>query len=330
MKKPSEIEEENPPVSALAFYSGVDSDLGLLDLTKFNARFLNTKSEEFKSFIETTEVTDNDSSTNRNRNAINRLEKEIEKHDLWALIPININKPVDSNIFFKIEQGLLILFPSSFQMIESWDIQVIEKKSIWWISTTHVTHNFHLLSSTTNHLRFDAKDSRKIVDFLIKFKDQSLNKLQLILIQSYHIALRNTQFFHFRFIQLCICLETTCTGTTELTYRIARNCAIICGKDLESSNTIFLNVKKLYTLRSKIVHGEDYKEDLLAVYVNYLSQLCSRVIIELLQHSSLERKELNEKTTSVGYGDYAKLSDSYLTIIPDQDKIKSLSEILKK
>lgn len=60
------------------------------------------------------------------------------------------------------------------------------------------------------------------------------------------------------FLSLMIGLEILLNPSDhELQYRVSRNAAVLLGKNEEGSRRIFDDIKKLYNLRSKIVHGDE-------------------------------------------------------------------------
>lgn len=62
------------------------------------------------------------------------------------------------------------------------------------------------------------------------------------------------------FLNLMIALEALYTEETrELSFRLARNCAIMLGTNYENAQIIFDDMKKLYDKRSKLVHGTSNK-----------------------------------------------------------------------
>ena len=62
------------------------------------------------------------------------------------------------------------------------------------------------------------------------------------------------------FLSLMISLEALYTKETrELSFRLARNCAILLGTNCENAQIIFDDMKKLYDKRSKLVHGSSNK-----------------------------------------------------------------------
>ncbi|WP_188753626.1 HEPN domain-containing protein [Parapedobacter defluvii] len=119
---------------------------------------------------------------------------------------------------------------------------------------------------------------------------------------------------HFQYLNLCFCLETIVDGRTELTYRMKRNVAILCGTSSFNSQLIFDNITKIYNLRSKIVHGDTYNEQKIEDYLPFLISIVSRTIIELLIHDIYDITaigRLNKRITTLGFGDRHKISDDW-------------------
>ena len=138
---------------------------------------------------------------------------------------------------------------------------------------------------------------------------------------------------HFQYINLCMALETLVEGDVELSYRMKRGVAILVGDNEYSCQIIFKNSTHIYSLRSAIVHGENYDNNKLKEYLPYLKKLVARTILELLLHK-LNRGNLNEFLTKAGFGQRHLLSQKYkpfeLSLIIQTDvTIKSLSKYKK-
>jgi len=60
------------------------------------------------------------------------------------------------------------------------------------------------------------------------------------------------------FLSLMISMEAALgpQGNTEITHQVSRNAAVLLGSDTCESGHIFRDMKRLYSIRSKIVHGE--------------------------------------------------------------------------
>lgn len=87
----------------------------------------------------------------------------------------------------------------------------------------------------------------------------------------------------------------------EVTYRISRNTAVLIGKDRENAIDIFKMMKKLYGLRSRIVHGNLLKaenKDELHLLRYYLSEAIKQVI-----KLNKKRDELLSELNILGFGE---------------------------
>ncbi len=107
------------------------------------------------------------------------------------------------------------------------------------------------------------------------------------------------------FLSLMICMEILFNpGEQELSHRISRNAAILLGKDFKESKTIFSEIKKLYTKRSKIVHGTIAREKSKTVNNEDVVKLRNyvRESIKEINIKGKSRDELLEFLDSHGYG----------------------------
>lgn len=110
------------------------------------------------------------------------------------------------------------------------------------------------------------------------------------------------------FLNLVTCLESLLVSTNfELTYQISRGVAVLLSDNKEDGNKLFSKMKKLYEIRSKIVHNSiwdvdkyyktydiDPFEDLKEVFV-----LSFREFIKL----NISKSELIKLINENGYGD---------------------------
>jgi hypothetical protein len=116
------------------------------------------------------------------------------------------------------------------------------------------------------------------------------------------------------FLSLMISLETLLgSGGSEKTYRISRNAAVLLGKDKDESEIIFSDIKKLYNLRSEIVHGGKsniiHTEDLLKLR-HYI-----RESIKEINKVDKSKDELLDVLNSCGFGDKERLKNKEITIV---------------
>ena len=220
---------------------------------------------------------------------------------------------------------LKVLFPSSLK-IEYFVDGIYNENNF----VTTYYHNTDLNdSSKEDYLHFDELKIPLINDFIVNtFSD--FYKIGYIenSIKNY-IGSFDASHKHFRFLSLCICLECLINETSELLYRISRGCSIICGEDKEKANLIFFNIKKIYNLRSKIVHGSDFDWEKLDNYLVYLECLVSKIIVELLIHKIDNSKTINTMLTELGFGQKYQLSDNWYEFKFNYKVENKIIEILK-
>ena len=108
------------------------------------------------------------------------------------------------------------------------------------------------------------------------------------------------------FLSLMISLELLYNiGMSELRYRISRNAAVLLGNTDAESHEIFTRIKKLYEIRSKIVHAgktDDIEQD----HVFELRKYIRRSIIDM-NYINKPKEDLLKLINKLGYNDRPKL-----------------------
>lgn len=116
------------------------------------------------------------------------------------------------------------------------------------------------------------------------------------------------------FLSLMISLEALLSpGGSELTYKISRNAAVLLGKEKDESEVIFSEIKKLYKLRSKIVHGE--KSNIINTEVLLKLRHYIRESIKEINKVGKSKDELLDVLNSCGFGDKERLKNKEITIV---------------
>jgi hypothetical protein len=282
--------------------SNSSSDLTKLKFKEFN--IVNVQSEEFLSFCDET-------STRRDEfmKMIND-DYKIFQDNKYVIINKNREK-FGAKKVYDVYNFILTLFPSSLTVEYILDYN-FAGDCLRFQSSYHFNDNLH--SVRDSYLLFNEDDVTEINSFIDEHFGNHLNISYLkSSIQNYLNAF-DSNYSHFSFIAFCICLESITDGTAELIYRIARNVAVICGSNEENSLIIFHNIKKIYALRSKIVHGSDFSDDTVNDYLYYLELICSKLIVELLKHNISNIKLLNEKITTLGFGEKEKISSNKIGV----------------
>lgn len=285
-------------------FSGSNSDLSRLDLSFFNLRFLKIDSDEFIDFVSNT---NHETFEHHNKRLFEKYwGKEFNNNHLYALIPIDLDGKMDAEDVWLVRAALLVMFPSDISIHVEIRYQFFDSKYLRWNRSTE----WPIVSSGygyyDNFLTFDEKNIGEINSYLKTFliRCKSLKYLKTT-VSSYSSSFLQ-QFPRMAYLDLCISLESIIDGTNELVYRIRRNVAIICGETRSDCKIIFNNINKIYRLRSKIVHGEDYDTELIEKYLPYLILLISRSITELISLNVPSKTELNEILTEVGFGENKK------------------------
>lgn len=202
---------------------------------------------------------------------------------------------------------LKVLFPSSLKI--EYFINCIKNENKFITTYFHKTELIEYKED--DYLHLDELKIPIINDFIVKNFSHFYRIGYIENSIKNYIGSFDASHKHFRFLSLCICLECLINETSELLYRISRGCSIICGEDKEKANLIFLNIKKIYNLRSKIVHGSDFDWGKLDNYLIYLECLVSKIIIELLIHKIENSKIINSKLTELGFGQKYQISDNW-------------------
>ena len=210
-------------------------------------------------------------------------------------------------------QLMLSIYPSDFTLLEIIHLHPLDD------NYQSAGKSFYSFKSTGEkyfeNFMFIDKTEYAFVKRYIRKYFQSSKQLKYL---KYILSVYSDSFLEtnptYQYISLIICLEVIVEGKEQLTYKLRRNTALLCGKDIEGCKRIYNNVNQLYKLRSAIVHGEikpsykNFKE-----YHEYLKKLVARLIRELVVHNIPTIEELNEKITTLGYGQNNLISKNYVT-----------------
>ena len=293
------------------FY-GSYADLTKLDLSFINARIVVYRGTHFRTafkiFLEPSHFDRSYTFATADKMSI-YVDAKIK---LYAIIPVDISKPFQEEDILHFYQLVLATFPSDLSIVKIITLTPSGNKfecnsisDIPFESTgDEYGDNFLYIYKTEyrflrNFIRTHFADSKKL----------SYTKY-IMSVYSNSFSERNPIY---QFISLMICLEVIVQGKEQLTYKIKRNVAILCGKNVESCRLIYKNIDQLYKLRSAIVHGEikpSYKN--FREYHEYLKKLVARLIRELIVHNIPTVDELNEKLNEIGYSQNHLLSSNYV------------------
>lgn len=279
-------------------------DLSKFDFSIASIRILNIQSEEFKEYIK----------------GLNPAHEKAN-FSFFDLIIENIHSDVDSRFaiikedykqfskqeIYNVHILLLILFPSGLQIENI--VHFVEEKS--FVQRSSMSSLETKYTTVDDYLYFDDEFLKEANEFInLVFTRIDYNNYIGLSIENYMNSF-NVSHLHFSYIALCMSLENLINGSQELSYRLKRTTSILCGNTEENSSIIFKNLGKVYNLRSKIVHGEKYTPQEIYTKIEYLRNLVSRALIELLIHNIHSNKELDNITTVLGFGQRNRLSANW-------------------
>lgn len=290
------------PILTGSYFNLTQFDFSYRDITIFDIQ-----SEEFERYIESLQP----DFKPPNFNFIKNIQKQIHfDHDKkYAIAKNNPRENFNYQDIVNVYRILLIIFPSDLQ-IEHNLHYIIEKDFIQLSSMS--SWDKRTTGESPGDLLFALDDD---VAEINEFASQYFDRLNLvnyigIAIENY-ITSFTASHLHYQYLTLFIALESTIYGNQELTYRLRRTVAILCGKDDSNCDLIYENLNKLYALRSKIIHGEEYSMPKVQEYLPALKSIVSRTIIELLIHNIPTNMELNSIINRLAFGDREKVSKGW-------------------
>lgn len=222
------------------------------------------------------------------------------------------NNPLDNYKYtelYNVFVLLLIIFPSDFQIENI--IHFINEDDFIQRSHMSTFEKYYTGQYPGNFLFSHDKHVEEINEFIkLTFDRLKPNNYIGLAIENY-ITSFSASHLQFKYLTLCTAIETTVDGSQELVYRLKRNIAVLCAEDVGEGGIIFDNINKLYSLRSKITHGDYYDIEKVEKYLGHLLPVVSRTIIEMLIHDIENVKILNKKTTQLGFGQREKISENW-------------------
>lgn len=297
----------------IPIFYGTYADLTRLDLSFMNGSILIYRGKKFRNFFKKilnpktfassyAQITSDPQQNNIYEN---------DKVKRYSIVPVDINKPFTQEHFQHFHQLILSIYPSDFTLLIVLHLNFDGDKYLDGGGSY-----YHFTPTGKNYFdnfMFINKHEYKFVRNYIKkyfYSSYSLSYLKYILSVFSHSFLESSPIH--KYLSLIICLEVIVEGPEQLTYRLKRNIALLCGDSKATCKLIYKNVDQLYKLRSAIVHGTvnpSYKN--FSDYYDYLKTLVARLIRELVVHNVSSIQTLNEILTSLGFGQNKLISDGY-------------------
>ncbi|MEO6832365.1 MAG: hypothetical protein ABI378_08125, partial [Chitinophagaceae bacterium] len=297
----------------IPIFYGTFADLTKLDLSLINGKIVLHKGRHFRECFKKLLHPDAfESSYKMNVNDFdNHPIYERDKVKRYAIVPLDCEKPLLEENWRHFHQMMLSLIPSDFALIEIIRLNLYNGR---YQGVLKYSYNFEPSDEKIfGNFMFIAPQEYKFVRaYIKKYFYPSLNLKYIKYILSTYASSFKEPNPIYQYLGLIICLEVTIEGNEQLTYRLKRNTALLCGTKISECRRIYDNLNQLYKLRSAIIHGNinpsyKYFKD----YHHYLKTLVARLIRELTVHNIADVAQLNKKLTELGYGQNRLISKNY-------------------
>ncbi|MBA3647277.1 MAG: hypothetical protein H0W62_01810 [Chitinophagales bacterium] len=315
---------------------GSVSDLSSIDFSPWGCKCFHINSSKFQEYIHLySKDSDWYELTWRNINSACNESADgdkdfLGKDNLNVLVPLSLETLPSEEDIHDIRLALLLIFPSEISVKNIINIQVYDHKYIH--SNSYSIIPFHPIGEMENmyinfiNIQYLQIDEVNIFLKLYKERKPKLKYVQLAL--SFYESSWRVQSYDYTlsFVSLCIALEGIVQGSEQVSYKLRRNIAVLCGGKYDQSVLILGNVKKIYDTRSDIVHSNVDRNPYarLNQYYDYTKAIVSRMIIEMILHNLSDLKTLDTRLGELGFGDKAKISSDYTECVPNQKLMEAV------
>lgn len=173
---------------------------------------------------------------------------------------MDMNKGEFQEILNRIRYYMMSFYLKGYNMMR----EEVEIFTPWWIRENLKKFKTSKIHFENKNLKLDDLNQLKtLFEKIVKldlFKDKELD-----LVLYYYNELHNRTLIFELILYDFIILESLFTrgSTSELTFRLSLNLALFISESKEEFKTIFQFSKKLYSIRSAIIHGEIWSKKLL-------------------------------------------------------------------
>ena len=304
--------------------SGSQFDLSKFDFSFKNIYIYDIQSVDFERHIESLQPNLKQHNLKSFKKITEQIHSEFDKR--YAIVNKNPKADYNYQDILNVLYFLLIIFPCDLQIEHT--IHFHEENGCMQSSSMTSWHKRATIGNPEELLFASEEDIPEINEFAKIYFDRSNFKNYIAFAIENYLTSFTASHIHYQYLTLCIALESTLYGENELSYRLRRNVAILCGQDVSCCKRIYENIKSIYSLRSKIVHGEKYSIEKVQEYLKPLRAIVSRTIIELIIHNIPDAEKLNEVITPLAFGDRSKITKTwksyklnYFTILESNRKL---------
>ncbi len=307
---------------------GSHFDISKFDFTSHKVEILNIESQEYEKYIEKLNPQAKDYNLRWTKEIIK--ENEHNSGSSFAIVCTDRIEHFSISKVYDVWKFLLILYPSDLNI--QYELHVNSEEGFSQISS-YTTYETRTTGEYPGELLICIDSIVPEVNVFIEkyFNSLTTEGFLRLAVESYTTSYYSSHSQH-KYLQLMMALESILEGNNELSYRLRRSIAVLLGDDVTSCRLIFDNLNKLYDLRSKIIHGENFNYDAINKYLPCLKGIVSKVITELMIHNFPTRKELNQKIDELGFGSKNQISKNWVqtNINPIRDlevQLKGLEKI---
>lgn len=295
-------------------------DFQKIDLSPWGIQGGLIESEETEKFIRSISM---DKYDERNWLHLRKVTQETfdgsGKHGDWEhinlLFPLDIKNAPEEKDYFEAIEAIRVIHPSEVYIRNVLDAQYFEDQGIFFGSwSTYEGHYWYKYEKPQEHyFSYPEKHLNETNEFLALFKKRYGSRDYIRNAIKYYSDSFQVNSIEMSFICLCICLETIVPGQEQLAYRFRRNLSVLCSDSVDAGRKIYERANQLYKKRSKLVHSGMNRKDFskFDLFYEYAQILASRMIIEMLLHDLPTIEDLDNKITTLGYGEKNQISDGY-------------------
>lgn len=152
------------------------------------------------------------------------------------------------------------------------------------------------IGSRGNYSLSDKEAEKLSIELVPKYKR---NKFTELAIKNFSVVY-DLPDARQRFITLVTCLESLFNvGRDQIAHTISRHLSIILSDSKEQFKVNYKQIKKLYNMRSSIVHGSDYTGDIINYYLDLADKV--RTAIKYCNVPNLTKEKLFEELNTRGF-----------------------------
>lgn len=296
-------------------------DISQLDFSPLGVIVSKIDSQFFTDKIRLYSERENDENVfHYNYRMFNNMLEKAYKQTPYVVVPIDdisIQEDYsDLNWMLQLPYHILqVICPSRFYISSQHTFQVIGENKLHEQArvTEYLDKSFGSYPESKFHI-----DNIEAANELIALFQQMKNNKPFKVGLSIFLSSFDMSHYSMQFLNIIMAFESLIHGPQELSYRLKRGIAILCGGNTESCTNIFKNLSKSYNLRSKIAHGEEFDTNKINEYLPYLINLGASYLQELLWQRVDDKEMLNSKLTQLGYGQRNQIFEGYTQKILNQ------------